>query len=140
VVEHPSDQPSDGIRTRDGRPVPGKAAQPSGVWPRSAAGSKLEPFKAYLKERLQAGVWNGAVLLQEMRERNFSDGYTIFNQEPRTVSAAIFVIQRRARLSSLRRQPAYESPQFVRRSGMSKTAPSCSSKPSASAMNAPPLW
>jgi hypothetical protein len=34
----------------------------------------LEPFKAYLKERLQAGVWNGAVLLQELRERNYSGG------------------------------------------------------------------
>ncbi len=51
-----------------GRPVYG---------PRSAAQSKLEPFRAYLKERLQAGVWNGAVLLRELRERNYRGGYTI---------------------------------------------------------------
>ena len=39
--------------------------------------SKLEPFKPYLKERLQAGVWNAQVLLRELRERNYSGGYTI---------------------------------------------------------------
>jgi hypothetical protein len=37
----------------------------------------LEPFKAYLKERLLAGVWNVAVLLRELRERNYNGGYTI---------------------------------------------------------------
>jgi len=31
--------------------------------PRVPAQSKLEPFKTYLTERLQAGVWNAAVLL-----------------------------------------------------------------------------
>lgn len=36
--------------------------------PRAPAESKLEPFKAYLRERLPAGVWNGAVLLRELRE------------------------------------------------------------------------
>ena len=45
--------------------------------PRPAPASKLDPFKSYLKERLQAGVWNGAVLLRELRERNYSGGYTI---------------------------------------------------------------
>jgi hypothetical protein len=49
-----------------GRPVYG---------PRSAAVSKLEPFKPYLKERLQAGVWNVQVLLRELRERNYGGGY-----------------------------------------------------------------
>jgi hypothetical protein len=32
--------------------------------------SKLELFKPYLKDRLQAGVWNARVLLRELRERN----------------------------------------------------------------------
>ena len=41
------------------------------------AAGKLEPFKPYLKERLQAGVWNAQVLLRELRERNYSGSYTI---------------------------------------------------------------
>ncbi len=39
--------------------------------------SKLEPFKPYLNERLQAGVWNAQVLLRELRGRDYSGGYTI---------------------------------------------------------------
>ncbi len=45
--------------------------------PRPAPASKLELFKPYLKERLQAGVWNAQVLLRELRERNFDGSYTI---------------------------------------------------------------
>jgi len=52
----------------EGRPMYG---------PRSAPVSKLEPFKPYLKERFQAGVWNAQVLLRELRQRNYSGGYTI---------------------------------------------------------------
>jgi transposase len=48
--------------------------------PRVVATSRLEPFKAYLKERLQAGVWNAAVLLRELRERNYNGGYTILKE------------------------------------------------------------
>lgn len=51
-----------------GRPVYG---------PRPASVSKLEPFKPYLKERLQVGVWNARVLLRELRERNYTGGYTL---------------------------------------------------------------
>jgi transposase len=51
-----------------GRPVYG---------PRVSVKSKLEPFKAYLKERLQAGVWNARVLMRELRERSYDGGYTI---------------------------------------------------------------
>ena len=54
-----------------GRPVYG---------PRPAAASKLEPFKPYLKERLQAGVWNAQVLLRELRERNYGGGYSILTE------------------------------------------------------------
>lgn len=45
--------------------------------PRTAEQSKLEAFKPYLRERLQAGVWNARVLLRELRERNYEGGYTI---------------------------------------------------------------
>ncbi len=45
--------------------------------PRPAPTSKLEAFKPYLKERLQAGVWNAQVLLRELRDRNYQGGYTI---------------------------------------------------------------
>jgi transposase len=44
---------------------------------RPAAVSKLEPFKPYLNERMQAGVWNAQELLRELRERNYAGGYTI---------------------------------------------------------------
>jgi transposase len=45
--------------------------------PRPAQPSKLDAFKPYLEERLRAGVWNAQVLLRELRERNYSGGYTI---------------------------------------------------------------
>jgi transposase len=54
-----------------GRPVCG---------PRPAAASKLEPFQPYLKERLQAGVWDAKVLLRELRERNYGGGYSILTE------------------------------------------------------------
>ena len=53
------------LLTPTGRPIYG---------PRPAAVSKLEPFKPYLKDRLQAGVWNARVLLRELRERNYGGG------------------------------------------------------------------
>ncbi len=39
--------------------------------------SKLEPFKPYLTERMQAGVWNAQVLMRELRERSCTGGYTM---------------------------------------------------------------
>ena len=42
--------------------------------------SKLEPFKQYLKERLKAGVWNAQVLFRELRERNYSGGYSTLTE------------------------------------------------------------
>jgi transposase len=47
-------------------------ANPEGLpayGPREKQASKLEAFRAYLHERMQAGVWNGRVLLRELRER-----------------------------------------------------------------------
>ena len=45
--------------------------------PRPPQPGKLEPYLAYLDERLKAGVWNAQVLLREIRERGYSGGYTI---------------------------------------------------------------
>ncbi len=45
--------------------------------PRPAQASKLDPFKGYLEERMQAGVWNAQVLLRELRSRGYPGGYTI---------------------------------------------------------------
>jgi len=64
--------------------------------PRVAAPSKLEPHKVYLKERLRAGVWNAAVLLRELRERNYSGGYTILKDwlHPQRKQALSSAVQR----------------------------------------------
>jgi transposase len=44
--------------------------------PRPLKGSKVEPFKPYLEERLSAGVWNAVVLLAEIKSRGYSGEYT----------------------------------------------------------------
>lgn len=64
--------------------------------PRVAAPSKLESHKWYLKERLRAGVWNAAVLLRELRERNYSGGYTILKDwlHPQRKQAVSIAVQR----------------------------------------------
>jgi len=64
--------------------------------PRVAGPSKLEPHKVYLKERLRAGVWNAAVLLRELRERNYSGGYTILKDwlHPQRKQALSIAVQR----------------------------------------------
>lgn len=46
--------------------------RPEGVpvyGPRATQPSKLESLKPYWEERLRAGVWNGRVLLREIKER-----------------------------------------------------------------------
>ncbi len=45
--------------------------------PRAPRPSKLDPCKAYLDERLSAGVWNAVVLLRELRDRGYTGGYSI---------------------------------------------------------------
>jgi transposase len=42
--------------------------------PRPPRSGKLESFEAYLRERLSAGVWNGAVLLRELKQRGYRAG------------------------------------------------------------------
>jgi len=44
--------------------------------PRPLKGSKVEPFKPYLEQRLAAGVWNAVVLLAEIKARGYEGEYT----------------------------------------------------------------
>jgi transposase len=73
--------------------------QPQGVpvyGPRAARANKLDPFKPYLGERLQAGVWNAVVLLRELRERSYTGGYTILTDwlRPQRTSARTVAVRR----------------------------------------------
>ena len=64
--------------------------------PRAAPSSKLEPYKPYLEDRLRAGVWNGQVLLRELRERSYSGGYTILKDwlHPQREAAGVVAMRR----------------------------------------------
>src|SRR6516165_8869448 len=64
--------------------------------PRPPSASKLDPFKPYLEQRLQAGVWNAQVLLRELRERNYTGGYTILTDwlRPQRQAAQIVAVRR----------------------------------------------
>jgi len=64
--------------------------------PRPASPSKLDAFKPYLEERLQAGVWNAQVLLRELRERNYRGGYTILKDwlQPQRQAAKVVAVRR----------------------------------------------
>lgn len=63
---------------------------------RPASMSKLEPFKPYLNERMQAGVWNAQVPLRELRERSYAGGYTILKDwlKPQRESARVVAVRR----------------------------------------------
>jgi len=64
--------------------------------PRPAAASKLEPFNAYLEQRLNAGVWNAKVLLRELRSQNYKGGYTILTDwlRPQREAAGVIAVRR----------------------------------------------
>jgi transposase len=64
--------------------------------PRPVAPSKLDAFKAYLDERLKAGVWNAQVLLRELRARGYPGGYTILKDwlQPQRESACTVAVRR----------------------------------------------
>jgi transposase len=40
----------------------------------------LTPYEPYLKERMAAGVWNGVVLLREIKERGYAGKYTALRE------------------------------------------------------------
>lgn len=74
-------------------------AQPEGApvyGPREVQPSKLEVFKPYLEERLQASVWNAVVLLSELRTRGYAGGYTILKDwlQPQRESARTVAVRR----------------------------------------------
>jgi transposase len=64
--------------------------------PRPKPPGKLETFKPYLQERLQAGVWNARVLLRELRERGFDGSYTLLTDwlRPQRQSAGAVAVRR----------------------------------------------
>jgi transposase len=61
-----------------------------------SSSSKLDAFKPYLNERLAAGVWNARVLMRELRERNYTGGYTILTDwlRPQRDSARVVAVRR----------------------------------------------
>ena len=74
--------------------VAGSAAPIYG--PRPPALGKLDPFKPYLEERMQAGVWNAQVLLRELRQKNYNGGYTILKDwlHPQREAARVVAVRR----------------------------------------------
>src|ERR1051326_1255345 len=96
-TQHIGDQQPDWVRPEDGQKVFVGADRKAGV---SAQGpkpaGKLEPFKAYLGKRLQAGVWNARVLLRELRSRNYTGGYTLLTDwlRPQREAARVIAVRR----------------------------------------------
>ncbi len=73
--------------------------QPEGVpayGPRPKQVGKLEMFQPYLQERMNAGVWNGRVLLRELRERGYDGSYTLLTDwiRPQRESAQTVAVRR----------------------------------------------
>ncbi len=64
--------------------------------PRPCVTGKVEPFKDYLGERLVAGVWNGQVLMRELRERGYEGSYTLLTDwlRPQRRSAREVAVRR----------------------------------------------
>lgn len=64
--------------------------------PRVARPGKLDDYKPYLEQRLQAGVWNACVLLREIRQRGYTGGYSILTDwlRPRRELARVVAVRR----------------------------------------------
>jgi transposase len=64
--------------------------------PRGQQPGKLEAFKPYLEDRMRSGVWNGRVLLRELRERGFTGSYTLLTDwlRPQRKSAHAVAVRR----------------------------------------------
>lgn len=70
-------------RTGHSRNTIRKALVARNVWqykPRPKVGSKLDPFKPYLRERLALGVTNAIRLLAEIQSQGYSGGYTLVRE------------------------------------------------------------
>ena len=64
--------------------------------PRPKRASPLDEFKAYVDERLSAGVWNATVLLRELRDRGYKGGYTILKDylQPKREASRMAAVRR----------------------------------------------
>ena len=64
--------------------------------PRPPRSGKLDNFKPYIQERLQAGVWNAVVLLREIRERGYAGGYGTVKEylQPQREAARTVAVRR----------------------------------------------
>ena len=64
--------------------------------PRPPRLGKLDDFKPYIQERLQAGVWNAVVLLREIRERGYAGGYGTVKEylQPQREAARTVAVRR----------------------------------------------
>jgi transposase len=77
-----------------------KYLRPPGVvpdcGPRPTLPGKLDPFKPYPEERRKADVWNAQVLLRELRERNYTGGYTLLTDwlRPKRAAASVGAVRR----------------------------------------------
>jgi transposase len=60
--------------------------------PRAPRPTKLDPFRAYIDQRLQQGVWNAAVLLSEIKERGYTGGYTQLKDCLRPLRQAAYTV------------------------------------------------
>jgi transposase len=74
-------------------------AMPAGVpryGPRAPRPSKLDPFRGYIAQRLQAGVWNAQVLLRELRQQGYRGGYTLLKDylQPQRQAARAVAVRR----------------------------------------------
>ena len=74
-----------------------REAGPPRYGPRPPRPTKLAPYTAYLQQRLQAGVWNCATLLRELRSHGYLGGITRLRQfvhplrlQPREVATCRF--------------------------------------------------
>lgn len=76
------------------------AVQTPRYGPRPKKGSKLEPFRPYIEQRLAAGVWNAVVLLKEIKEQGYTGQYTVLKDYLRP-------LRKQARVVAVRR---FETP------------------------------
>jgi transposase len=71
--------------------------QPAPMYgPRVERPSKLDAYKDYIKQRLQNGVWNAAVLLREIKSRGYTGGYSILKDHlhPQRKAARTVAVRR----------------------------------------------
>jgi transposase len=64
--------------------------------PRPGRPSLLDPVKAYIEERLTAGVWNAVVLTRELKQRGYKGGYSTVKEylQPKREAARTAVVRR----------------------------------------------